>query len=117
MRNNIATGSGQTIVNFTGGGDDDANSWTLPVDVSSDDFVSMDKAIGTMPRNGAGSLPSMLMRLVQGSDLIDRGEDVGLPFVGSAAWHGWDVREARQRGIERTPARCDGRRRRERQRR
>jgi hypothetical protein len=84
LRNNIATGTGQTIVNFTGGGNDDVNSWTLQVDVSSDDFVSMDKAIGTMPRNADGSLPSMLMRLAQGSDLIDRGEDVGLPFVGNA---------------------------------
>lgn len=84
LRNNIAAGTGQKIVNFTGGGNDDFNSWTLPVDVSSDDFTSMDKAIGTMPRDADGNLPTTLMRLVQGSDLIDRGEDVGFPFVGSA---------------------------------
>jgi hypothetical protein len=84
LRNNIAAGTGQKIVNFTGGGNDDFNSWTLPVDVSIDDFTSMDKPIGTMPRDADGNLPTTLMRLVQGSDLIDRGEDVGLPFVGNA---------------------------------
>jgi MYXO-CTERM domain-containing protein len=84
LRNNIATGTGRTIINLNGG-TDTSNSWTLPVQVSSADFVSLDKALALMPRQADGSLPNVgLGRLVPGSDLIDRGEDVGLPFQGKA---------------------------------
>jgi hypothetical protein len=45
----------------------------------------MDKMQALQPRKADGSLPDVeLMHLVDGSDLIDRGEDVGLPFTGSA---------------------------------
>ena len=36
------------------------------------------------PRQPDGSLPAGFARLVSGSDLIDKGLDVGLPFNGSA---------------------------------
>jgi hypothetical protein len=85
LRNNLAVMPGRDVVNWTGGGTDEANSWTLQVQVSKEDFVSMDKAQALLPRQADGSLPALtFMHLVQGSDLIDRGQDVGLPFVGAA---------------------------------
>jgi len=84
LRNNIAAGTGRTIVSFNGG-TDTFNSWTLSVEVTAADFVSLDKALGAMPRKADGSLPDMaLARLAADSDLIDRGEDVGLAFTGKA---------------------------------
>jgi MYXO-CTERM domain-containing protein len=84
LRNNIAAEPGRTIVSFTGG-TDDSNSWTLPVEVSNADFTGTDVAQALQPRQADGSLPRVaFLRLADGSDLIDRGEDVGLPFTGSA---------------------------------
>jgi hypothetical protein len=85
LRNNISVGTGRAIVNLSGGASDTSNSWTLPVMATAADFASMDKALALAPRRADGSLPDNgLMRLVAGSDLIDRGENVGLPFVGGA---------------------------------
>lgn len=84
LHNNLAVEPGGTIMRFTGG-DDSVNSWSLPVMVSSDDFVSMDEAQATAPRQADGSLPDIgFMHLADGSDLIDSGTDVGQPFGGSA---------------------------------
>ena len=53
--------------------------------VDAADFRSLDDAVITGPRNADGSLPDTdFFRLVTGSDLIDRGVDVGLPFRGDA---------------------------------
>jgi hypothetical protein len=60
------------------------NSWMPPFVVTSDDFVSIDTAGVRDPRNADGSLPDIVfMHLVPGSDLIDAGTNVGLPFFGS----------------------------------
>jgi MYXO-CTERM domain-containing protein len=84
LRNNVAAGTGKAIVNFMGG-TDEFNSWTSMVQVTAADFMSMDKALALMPRQPDGSLPNVpLMQLVAGSDLIDKGQDVGLAFIGSA---------------------------------
>ncbi len=84
LRNNVAVMPGRDIVSFTGGSDD-ANSWTLPVQVSADDFASLDVKLALTPREADGSLPNVpLARLVAGSDLVDRGEDVGLAYIGAA---------------------------------
>ena len=84
LRNNIAAGTGHTIINFDGGSDD-FNSWTLPVTITADDFESLDHAEVYAPRLSDGSLPPMkLGRLRNDSDLVDRGEDRGLPFAGAA---------------------------------
>lgn len=84
LRNNISAGTGKAVVNWAGGSDQ-FNSWNTQVQVTSADFVSMDKMLGRAARQADGSLPNMgLMRLVDGSDLIDRGQDVGLPFAGRA---------------------------------
>jgi len=53
--------------------------------VTAADFVSLDISQLRRPRNADGSLPSIsFMRLNNGSDLVDGGIDVGLPYHGSA---------------------------------
>ncbi len=63
------------------------NSWdnTINIEISSDDFVSMNDANVFGQRLADGSYPdSTFLWLVAGSDLIDAGMDVGLPYFGSA---------------------------------
>jgi hypothetical protein len=84
LRNNIAMASGSTISNLTGG-TDTFNSWTLSVTVSAADFLSVAEAEAQTARAADGSLPTInFMHLVAGSDLIDKGTDVQLPFAGAA---------------------------------
>jgi hypothetical protein len=55
------------------------------ITVSTDDFLSLDTAQLTAPRRPDGSLPLIdFMRLKPGSKLIDKGIDIGLPFLGKA---------------------------------
>jgi PKD repeat protein len=61
------------------------NSWTLPVTVSNADFGSLDFTCASSPRQANGSLPNCsFLRLVTGSDLINKGTNVGIPYTGSA---------------------------------
>jgi pectate disaccharide-lyase len=62
------------------------NSWDITgVSASADDFISIDVALAKAPRQTDGSLPNNgFAKLKQGSDLIDKGVDVGLPFNGAA---------------------------------
>jgi len=61
----------------------ETNSWMVPFTVTSGDFVSTDTAGVYGPRQADGSLPDVgFMHLAQGSDLIDGGTDVGLPYIG-----------------------------------
>ena len=61
------------------------NSWQDGLSASSDDFVSIDMDLLLSPRSEDGSLPKIdYMYLKSGSDLIDKGTDIGLPFIGSA---------------------------------
>src|SRR5688572_20309417 len=85
IRNNIAMASGTAISNLTGG-TDTFNSWTssLGVTVNSMDFLSVMESEAQAPRQPDGSLPNVNFgRLAPGSDLIDKGTDVGLPFSGT----------------------------------
>lgn len=60
------------------------NSWMPPFVVTTDDFASIDTTGVRGPRNPDGSLPNLpFMHLAQGSDLIDAGTNIGLPFLGS----------------------------------
>ena len=62
-----------------------SNSWNLSVTVSAADFMSLDFSGVTGPRNADGSLPTInFLKLVAGSNLIDKGVDVGLPYSGSS---------------------------------
>jgi Right handed beta helix region len=61
------------------------NSWLPPFTVTVADFRSTDPAGATGPRNSDGSLPHIeYMHLAPGSDLIDAGVIVGIPFAGAA---------------------------------
>ena len=60
------------------------NSWMSPFTVSAADFISTDAAQMLLPRKEDGSLPDItFMHLKAGSDLIDAGTEVGLPFAGT----------------------------------
>lgn len=84
IRNNVAMASGTAVSRLTGG-TDDFNSWSLSVAVSSDDFVSVDQTEAEAPRQDDGSLPKVpFMHLVDNSDLVDKGTDVGLSYSGTA---------------------------------
>jgi hypothetical protein len=84
LRNNIAMMPGSAISQLTGG-TDTFNSWTLSLSVSAADFLSVMESEALAPRQADGSLPELnFLRLAKGSDLIDKGDDVGLPFAGTA---------------------------------
>ena len=61
------------------------NSWMNGLNASPADFESIDLAQLAAPRKADGSLPDItFLHLVNGSDLIDAGVDVGLTFKGNA---------------------------------
>ena len=66
--------------------DAEFNSWNSEVPSPQlADFANTDPTGADGPRQPDGSLPDLdFMSLVEGSDLIDAGIDVGLPFVGAA---------------------------------
>ncbi len=81
LRNNI---SHQSSVNIDAAVDDQYNSWN-GFTVTDGDFVSLDDSGIDGPREADGSLPNLtFLHLATGSDLIDGGIDVGLPYNGSA---------------------------------
>ncbi len=82
-RNNISYGNGTPYVGGEIAGDH--NSWNGLVEVGDADFVSLSSAGVDGPRGVDGSLPNLdFLHLVAGSDLVDAGVDVGLPFSGEA---------------------------------
>jgi len=80
----------KNCLSFNGGAElggfaiQEANSWLPPFIVTADDFVSIDPVLAAAPRKADGSLPDIpFMHLALGSDLIDGGVDLGLPFIGA----------------------------------
>jgi len=83
LRNNVAYGG--TALSNGGGIDAAKNSWNAGFMVSDADFESVSPKGMDGPREPDGSLPHVpFLQLKQASDLIDTGEDVGLPYVGAA---------------------------------
>jgi hypothetical protein len=83
LRNNLAY-LGTAVTNMAGT-DNAYNSWNLPVSVTAADFQSVSTQGWDAPRLPDGSLPPLPhFHLASGSDLIDAGVDVGLPFTGAA---------------------------------
>jgi hypothetical protein len=63
----------------------ETNSWYSPFVVTVEDFLSLDPASASALRQLDGSLPKIeFMHLAAGSDLIDAGVDLGMPFKGKA---------------------------------
>lgn len=83
IRNSLAVGEkGKTQATET---EINHNSWDLEVDAGAKDFRSLEVDQLLAPRKEDGSLPDIeFMHLISGSDLIDKGVDVGLPFNGAA---------------------------------
>ena len=76
---NSSDGYAATTINITN------NSWQNGLIANGSDFVSLDINLLSSPRKTDGSLPDIdFMKLVPGSDLIDKGVNVGLPFNGVA---------------------------------
>jgi hypothetical protein len=85
FRNNVSFGNSTKDAVFGSGNIQDHNTWNGGVTASSDDFVSTDESELERPRKDDGSLPDIkFMHLTSGSDLIDAGVDVGLPYKGVA---------------------------------
>jgi hypothetical protein len=86
LKNNVAfntlPGSHNNILQS--GNTYQTNTWNgIPVDAA--DFISLSDTIARGARLPDGSLPiSDFLRLVSGSNLIDAGTDVGIPYNGSA---------------------------------
>ena len=97
MKNNIAFPNKTAYI----GGDyasGEYNTWNLNITPANSDFVSVaDPSLTTTgkdisalagalgPRKPDGSLPDIdFLKLKSGSQMIDRGTDVGIPFVGKA---------------------------------
>jgi len=61
------------------------NSWQDGRAATADDFVSIDASALKGPRKSDGSLPDIdYLRLAPGSDLVNAGVDLGLPYSGAA---------------------------------
>ena len=86
LRNNIAYANGDDLFRDNQAViDDEFNTWNAGFSASADDFISLDSTGVDGPRQADGSLPVIdFLRLAGGSSLVDAGEDVGLPFLGSA---------------------------------
>ena len=83
MRNNIGFPNKNSNM---GGVDTMFNTWDLNITEASTDFASTADTGCTGPREADGSMPAActFMHLKAGSPLIDKGTNVGLPYVGTA---------------------------------
>ena len=79
--------SGASNARLLAGTISEKNSWDTAtgVTVTTDDFISTAEADAIAPREADGSLPNNgFAKLKATSDVINKGVDVGLPFIGSA---------------------------------
>jgi hypothetical protein len=84
LRNNLSYQDASIVANVAGA-DVAYNSWNLQVTVTSADFQSDSTNGLTAPRQANGDLPVLPnFRLASGSDLIDKGTNVGLAYNGTA---------------------------------
>ena len=82
-RNNLAVAG--TLTSNATNPDAANNSWTLSVTANASDFQSVSETGLDGPRQADGSQPVLSnFRLVTGSDLIDKGVNVGLPYNGAS---------------------------------
>ena len=86
MKNNLGYSARSAEVSNLGTSNDVTfNYFTLPVTVSSGDFVSLNTSLLTAPRQADGSLPYIdFARLTNTSDCIDAGTNLGFAFYPAA---------------------------------
>jgi MYXO-CTERM domain-containing protein len=82
MRNNIGFPNRNSNMS---GVDTGFNSWDLGITPANNDFLSVTDTGFMGPRKADGSLPDVdFLKLRAGSQMIDKGTNVNLPFVGAA---------------------------------
>jgi hypothetical protein len=82
LSNNVSLLGGVAIENAI----EEHNSWNSGFFIDADNFISIDTALATCKRNADGFPPeSDLFRPRGDGALVDRGVDVGLPYLGDAA--------------------------------
>ena len=85
MKNNISYDNGNNEAALDDLTNVSHNSWDLPVSIGAADFASILPTGVDAPRRTDGSLPDInFLHLSTGSDLIDGGANVGLPYNGAA---------------------------------
>ena len=83
MRNNIGFPDKNSNM---GGVVTTSNTWDLGITPAASDFASTTDTPCTGPREADGSMPAActMLHLAAGSKMIDKGTNVGLPYVGAA---------------------------------
>jgi hypothetical protein len=85
MKNNLGFRGNTEVSNLGATNDTTFNYFTLPVTVSSNDFMTLDENLLMAPRKPNGDLPYIAFaQLVGGSDLKDAGTNAGFSFAGVA---------------------------------
>lgn len=87
MRNNLGFAARSTETSNIDSSKSDVknNYFNLPAKVTANDFVSLDTALLTAPRQADGNLPNNnFMKLKPSSNLVDKGEPLGFSYQGSA---------------------------------
>ena len=86
MKNNLGFKGSTELANLNQSASDVTfNFFTLPVTVSSNDFMTLDESLLTAPRQTNGDLPYIAFaQLASGSDLVDAGTNIGFAFAGAA---------------------------------
>jgi hypothetical protein len=86
LRNNLGFAGGRELAEINAAACDSShNSFDLGLTLTADDFMSLDEAQLTAPRQPNGDLPELtFLRPKPGSPAIGRGVDVGRPFRDAA---------------------------------
>jgi hypothetical protein len=86
LKNNLGFAGDVEVAELDAAASDvSGNYFTLPVTITAEDFRGLDEADLVKPRKANGDLPDVpFLKLAPGSDAIDRGVEVGLPFLGKA---------------------------------
>ncbi len=85
MKNNLGYKGSAEVTNLGPTNDTSFNYFTLPVTVASNDLMTLDESLLTLPRKANGDLPYIAFaQLVAASDLVDAGTNAGFAFAGTA---------------------------------
>jgi hypothetical protein len=85
MNNNLGFAGSIEVANLGPTNDTSFNYFTLPVTVATNDFMTLDESLLTLPRQSDGDLPYIgFAQLVSSSDLVDAGTNTGFAFAGPA---------------------------------
>ena len=85
LKNNLGYKGGTEVSNLGPVNNTNFNYFTLPVSVATNDFMSLDESLLTLPRQANGDLPYIAFaQLVSGSDLVNAGTNAGFAFIGAA---------------------------------